>query len=85
MINLTKFYIYVWLLIIIPSITFAQFKLKKVEEFTINTLSDLDILDYFPSQNIYLVQIRGSKEYFPYFYQDGLESPSQITLTWIKI
>ena len=61
MINLTKFYIYVWLLIIMPSLTFAQFKLKKVEEFTINTLSDLDILDYFPSQNIYLGYIKSSK------------------------
>lgn len=151
MINLTKFYIYVWLMIIMPSHTFAQFKLTKVEEFTINALSDLDILDYFPSKKIYLgfikypkgndialvnakgeiitkknlvgegpnqsishincmafskdgdiwlqsathfllydqelvlkerfsypsslgIQIRGRKEYFSYFYQDGMES-----------
>lgn len=138
-------------MIIMPSHTFAQFKLNKVEEFNINTLSDLNILDYFPSKKIYLgfiksskgndivlvnakgkiivnknlvgegpnqslshincmafskdgnillqsathvllydqelvlkerfsypsslgIQIRGSKEYFSYFYQDGLES-----------
>ena len=134
-----------------PSNTFAQFELNKVEAFNINSLLDLVILDYFPAKKIYLgfiksrnendivlvnatgkiivkknlvgegpnqsishincmafskdgdiwlqstthvllydqelvlkerfsypsslsVQIRGSKEYFPYFYQDGLES-----------
>lgn len=54
MIDITKVYIYFVLSIILSSQAFAQFELKKIKEFNVSTLNDLDILDYFPSKKIFL-------------------------------
>lgn len=51
-----------FLIWVIPGRTFSQFKLTKVEEFKIESLSEIDLLDYYPSGKLYLGFKKTSKE-----------------------
>lgn len=49
------------LLVIKPTGAFSQYKLEKVEEFKINSLYNVEIVDYYPTDKFYLGYITTSK------------------------
>jgi len=49
------------LLVIKPTGAFSQYKLEKVEEFKINSLYNVEIVDYYPEDELYLGYISTSK------------------------
>lgn len=51
-----------FLIWVISGRTFSQFKLTKVEEFKIESLSEIDLLDYYPSGKLFLGFKKTSKE-----------------------
>lgn len=54
-------FLFATLLVIKPTGAFSQYKLEKVEEFKINSLYNVEIVDYYPEDELYLGYISTSK------------------------